>query len=230
MILNLTTDGKIHEGGLKMKKEEHTQSGKHPLDPCSEGSPVQIFARAEERESMTMMQRLLKDRIIFLNGQVDGAVVGYVVPCLFHLESEDPDADILLYINSPGGNISDGMAIFDAMEYIHCDVATVCLGLAASMGSFLLACGAPGKRIALPHSEIMIHQPLAQFPYRQATDLEIHTRHLVRIKGTLNKILAKRTGQDLEKINADVERDYFMTAEEAKDYGIVDEVIIRRPR
>ena len=187
-----------------------------------------IYAQAGQRDAMSMMQRLLKDRIIFLNGQVDGNTVGYVVPSLFHLESEDPDADILLYINSPGGSISDGLAIFDAMEYIHCDVATVCMGLAASMGAFLLACGAPGKRVALPNSEIMIHQPLAQFPYRQATDLEIHTRHLVRLKDTLNKILANRTGQEIEKIKQDVERDYFMTAVEAKEYGIVDEVLQKR--
>ena len=212
-----------------MKDREKTNSNIYPLNPITGGTQAEIFAQAEQRESMTMMQRLMKDRIIFLNGQVDGNTVGYVVPCLFHLESEDPDADILLYINSPGGSISDGLAIFDAMEYIHCDVATICMGLAASMGAFLLACGAPGKRIALPSSEIMIHQPLAQFPYRQATDLEIHTRHLVRLKETLNRVLADRTGQDLEKIKQDVERDYFMTAQEAKDYGIVDEVIRKRP-
>jgi ATP-dependent Clp protease, protease subunit len=198
------------------------------IPPGVEYDPARIVAQSEQRESMTMMQRLLKDRIIFLNGQVDGNTVGYVVPSLFHLEAEDPEADILLYINSPGGSISDGLAIFDAMEYVRCDVATICMGLAASMGAFLLACGAPGKRIALPHSEIMIHQPLAQFPYRQATDLEIHTRHLMRLKKTLNKILAERTGKDLAKIEQDVERDYFMTAEEAKEYGIVDKVISRR--
>lgn len=212
-----------------MKKRKQTNPDHYPVFPKTEEPQAQIFAQAEQKESMSIVQRLLKDRIIFLNGQVDGNTVSYVVPCLFHLESLDPEADILLYINSPGGSISDGMAIFDAMEYIHCDVATICMGLAASMGAFLLACGAPGKRIALPHSEIMIHQPLAQFPYRQATDLEIHTRHLVRLKATLNKILAKRTGQDLEKIKQDVERDYFMTAEEAKAYGIVDEVISKRP-
>jgi ATP-dependent Clp protease protease subunit len=212
-----------------MKKRKQKNPDHYPVFPKTEEPQVQIFAQAEQKESMSIVQRLLKDRIIFLNGQVDGNTVSYVVPCLFHLESLDPEADILLYINSPGGSISDGMAIFDAMEYIHCDVATICMGLAASMGAFLLACGAPGKRIALPHSEIMIHQPLAQFPYRQATDLEIHTRHLVRLKATLNQILAERTGQDLEKIKQDVERDYFMTADEAKAYGIVDEVIRKRP-
>ena len=217
-------------GGLTMKERQKTNQDNYPFNPKTGESQAKIFAQAEQKESMTMMQRLLKDRIIFLNGQVDGNTVSYVVPCLFHLESEDPDADILLYINSPGGSISDGMAIFDVMEYIHCDVATICMGLAASMGAFLLACGTPGKRIALPHSEIMIHQPLAQFPYKQATDLEIHTRHLVRIKATLNNILAERTGQDLEKIKQDVERDYFMTAEEAEEYGIVDEVIRKRPK
>lgn len=207
--------------GKRISEEELILAG-------TDNTPAHVVAQSEQRESITMMQRLLKDRIIFLNGQVDGNTVGYVVPCLFHLEAEDPEADILLYINSPGGSISDGLAIFDAMEYIRCDVATICMGLAASMGAFLLACGAPGKRIALPHSEIMIHQPLAQFPYRQATDLEIHTRHLMRLKKTLNKILAERTGQDLAKIEQDVERDYFMTAEEARKYGIVDKVIGRR--
>jgi ATP-dependent Clp protease protease subunit len=213
-----------------MKKKQKTNQDNYPFNPKTGESQTKIFAQVEQKESMSIMQRLLKDRIIFLNGQVDGNTVSYVVPCLFHLESEDPDADILLYINSPGGSISDGMAIFDVMEYIHCDVATICMGLAASMGAFLLACGTAGKRIALPHSEIMIHQPLAQFPYRQATDLEIYTRHLVRLKETLNQILAERTGQDLEKIKQDVERDYFMTAEEAKEYGIVDEVISKRPK
>jgi ATP-dependent Clp protease protease subunit len=211
-----------------MKKRLKTNADNYPFNPKAGGHQVEIFAQVEQKESISIMQRLLKDRIIFLNGQVDGNTVSYAVPCLFHLESLDPDADILLYINSPGGSISDGMAIFDAMEYIHCDVATICMGLAASMGAFLLAGGAPGKRVALPHSEIMIHQPLAQFPYRQATDLEIHTRHLVRLKDTLNTILAERTGQDIEKIRHDVERDYFMTAEEAKEYGIVDEVIRKR--
>lgn len=211
-----------------MKKRQSTNTDNYPFNPKTGEHQVEIFAQVEQKESMSIMQRLLKDRIIFLNGQVDGNTVNYVVPCLFHLESLDPEADILLYINSPGGSISDGMAIFDAMEYIRCDVATICMGLAASMGAFLLACGAPGKRIALPHSEIMIHQPLAQFPYRQATDLEIHTRHLVRLKETLNRILSERTGQDFKRIKQDVERDYFMTAEEAKEYGIVDEVISKR--
>jgi ATP-dependent Clp protease protease subunit len=211
-----------------MKKRQKKSTDVYPIHPGSTENPARIFAQGEQGESVSIVQRLLKDRIIFLNGPVDGNPVGYVVPCLFHLESMDPDADILMYINSPGGSISDGMAIFDAMEYIRCDVATICMGLAASMGAFLLACGAPGKRIALPHSEIMVHQPLAQFPYRQATDLEIHTRHLVRLKESLNGILAERTGQDIEKIRHDVERDYFMTAEEAKDYGIVDEVIRKR--
>ena len=212
-----------------MSDRKKTNPEIYPFNPYPGISQPHIYAQAEQREFMSMMQRLLKDRIIFLNGQVDGNTVSYVVPSLFHLESLDPDADILLYINSPGGSISDGLAIFDAMEYIHCDVATICMGLAASMGAFLLACGAPGKRVALPSSEIMIHQPLAQFPYRQATDLEIHTRHLVRLKETLNRVLAERTGQDLEKMKQDVERDYFMTAQEAKEYGIVDQVISKRP-
>jgi ATP-dependent Clp protease protease subunit len=216
------------QGGAMKERQRKNPIG-YPFYPGSGESTAAIFAQAEQKESTSIMQRLLNDRIIFLNGQVDGNAVNYLVPCMFHLESLDRDADILLYVNSPGGNISDGMAIFDAMEYIHCDVATVCMGLAASMGAFLLACGAPGKRIALPHSEIMIHQPLAQFPYKQATDLEIHTRHLVRIKETLNQILAERTGQDIGRIKQDVERDYFMTAEEAKEYGIVDEVIRKRP-
>ena len=214
---------------MKKRQKTNPQPQNYPFNPKTGEHQLEIYAQAEQKESMSIMQRLLKDRIIFLNGQVDGNTVNYVVPCLFHLEALDPEADILLYINSPGGSISDGMAIFDVMEYIHCDVATICMGLAASMGAFLLACGAPGKRIALPHSEIMIHQPLAQFPYRQATDLEIHTRHLVRLKETLNRALSERTGQDLKRIKQDVERDYFMTAEEAKEYGIVDKVISKRP-
>jgi ATP-dependent Clp protease protease subunit len=213
-----------------MKEKRKTNPIGYPIYPVPDEGMAGVFAQAEQKESTSIMQRLLNDRIVFLNGPVDGNAVSYLVPCLFHLESLDPDADILLYINSPGGSISDGMAIFDAMEYIRCDVATICMGLAASMGAFLLACGAPGKRIALPHSEIMIHQPLAQFPYKQATDLEIHTRHLVRIKETLNQILAERTGQDIGRIKQDVERDYFMTAEEAKEYGIVDEVIRKRSK
>jgi ATP-dependent Clp protease, protease subunit len=211
-----------------MARNKKRASSDNLILPGLACEPVRPVGQGEQRETVSIVQRLLKDRIIFMNGQVDGNTVGYVVPCLFHLEAEDPEADILLYINSPGGSISDGLAIFDAMEYVRCDVATICMGLAASMGAFLLACGTPGKRIALPHSEIMIHQPLAQFPYRQATDLEIHTRHLVRLKKTLNQILADRTGQTLSKIDQDVERDYFMTAEEAKAYGIVDKVITRR--
>ena len=192
--------------------------------------PMVVERSSEGERAYDIYSRLLKDRIVMLDTDVSEHSASLIVAQMLFLEAENSDKDILFYINSPGGSIHDGLAIFDAMEYINCDVATVCLGMAASMGAFLLACGAPGKRIALPHSEIMIHQPLAQFPYGQATDLEIHINRLMRTKETLNKILARKTGQKLEKIKADVERDYFMTANEAKEYGIVDQVISKREK
>lgn len=168
--------------------------------------------------------RLLKDRIIFLGGPINDAVANTIIAQLLFLESEDPSQDILLYINSPGGHVHSGLAIFDTMNHIKPDVSTVCIGMAASMGSFLLSSGEKGKRFALPYSEIMIHQPHGG-AQGQATDIEITAKQIIRIKETLNNILAKNTGQKISKIEQDVDRDFFMTAEEAKEYGIVDEVL-----
>jgi ATP-dependent Clp protease protease subunit len=174
--------------------------------------------------SYDIYSRLLKDRIVFLGSEIDDNVANVVIAQFLFLEAEDPDKDISLYINSPGGSISAGMAIYDTMQYIRPDVSTMCVGLAASMGAFLLTAGQKGKRYALPNAEIMIHQPLGG-TQGQATDIEIHARRIIRIKEQMNEILAERTGQKLEKIQKDTERDYFMSAMEAKDYGIIDEVI-----
>ena len=177
--------------------------------------------------SYDIYSRLLKDRLIFLGGPIDDTVANLVVAQLLFLESEDPDKDIHLYINSPGGVITAGMAIYDTMQYIRPDVSTICIGMAASMGAFLLTAGAPGKRYALPNSEVMIHQPLGG-AQGQATDIEIHAKKILETKERLNRIMAERTGQSFKKISQDTERDNFMTAEEAKAYGIIDEVIERR--
>jgi ATP-dependent Clp protease protease subunit len=174
--------------------------------------------------SYDIYSRLLKDRIIFLGSGIDDTVANLVIAQLLFLEAEDPDKDISLYINSPGGSITAGMAIYDTLQYIRPDVSTICVGLAASMGAFLLAAGKKGKRYALPNAEIMIHQP-AGGTQGQATDIEIHARRIMNMKESLNKILAERTGQPLERIQKDTDRDYFMTAQEAKEYGIIDEVI-----
>ena len=172
--------------------------------------------------------RLLKDRIIFLSDEVNDTTASLVVAQLLFLEAEDPDKDIHLYINSPGGSVTAGMAIYDTMQYIKPDVSTICIGLAASMGAFLLNAGAKGKRFALPNSEIMIHQPLGG-TRGQATDIEIHAKRILKMKDTLNQILSERTGQPLEKIQMDTERDNFMSSIEAKEYGLIDEVITNRP-
>ncbi|WP_291581568.1 ATP-dependent Clp endopeptidase proteolytic subunit ClpP [Clostridium sp. UBA6640] len=185
--------------------------------------PMVIEQTNKGERSYDIYSRLLKDRIIFLSEEVNPTTASLVVAQLLFLESEDPDKDIYLYINSPGGSITDGMAIYDTMNYIKPDVSTICTGMAASMGAFLLSAGAKGKRFALPNSEIMIHQPLGGFK-GQATDIDIHAKRILRTKETLNKILSENTGQSLEKIQSDVERDYFMTAEEAKEYGLIDEV------
>jgi ATP-dependent Clp protease protease subunit len=174
--------------------------------------------------SYDIFSRLLKDRIIMLSGEVNDVTSNLVVSQLLFLESEDPDKDIYLYINSPGGSITAGMAIYDTMQYIKPDVCTICVGMAASMGAFLLSSGAKGKRFALPNSEIMIHQPLGGFQ-GQATDIDIHARRILKIKDKLNEILAENTNQPIEKIKVDVERDYFMEAEEAAAYGLIDKVI-----
>lgn len=168
--------------------------------------------------------RLLKDRIIFLGSQVNDVVANSIIAQMLFLDAEDPTKDISLYINSPGGSITAGMAIYDTMQFIKADVSTICVGLAASMGAFLLNAGAPGKRYALPNSEIMIHQPLGGAE-GQATDIEIRARRILKMRDKLNHILAERTGQPLERIEKDTDRDYFMSALEAKEYGLVDQVI-----
>ena len=189
--------------------------------------PVVVEQTNRGERSYDIYSRLLKDRIIFLGEEVNDVTASLVVAQMLFLEGEDPDKDINLYINSPGGSITAGMAIYDTMQYIKCDVSTICIGMAASMGAFLLASGAPGKRFALPNSEIMIHQPLGGMQ-GQATDIKIHADRIIKIKETLNKILSDRTGKPYEQICADTERDNFMTALQAKEYGLVDEVIEKR--
>ncbi|MBT8495878.1 MAG: ATP-dependent Clp endopeptidase proteolytic subunit ClpP [Deltaproteobacteria bacterium] len=169
--------------------------------------------------------RLLKDRIIFLGTPVDDTVANTIIAQLLFLESEEPEKDIMIYINSPGGVVTAGLAIYDTMQHVRCDVATICMGQAASMGAFLLAAGTPGKRFALPHSRLMIHQPLGGYQ-GQATDIEIHANEMLRMRKTLNELLGKHTGQDMDRIKKDTERDYFMTAIESKEYGLIDEVVV----
>lgn len=177
--------------------------------------------------SYDIFSRLLNDRIIFLGEEVNATTASLVVAQLLYLEAQDPDKEIQLYINSPGGSVTDGMAIYDTMQYVKCDVSTICVGMAASMGAFLLSSGTKGKRLALPNAEIMIHQPSAGTK-GQVTDMAIHLRRLEIIKKRLNSILADNTGQSLETVTADCERDNFMTAEEAKEYGLIDKVIYAR--
>jgi ATP-dependent Clp protease protease subunit len=177
--------------------------------------------------SYDIYSRLLNDRIVMLNEEVNSASASVVVAQLLYLESQDPTKDISLYINSPGGSVTDGFAIYDTMQYIKCDVSTICMGMAASMGAFLLAAGAKGKRIALPNSTIMTHQPLGGYK-GQATDMEIHTRYMLDIKARLNKILSENTGKPLDIIKNDTERDNFMTAQQALEYGLIDKVIDKR--
>ncbi len=186
--------------------------------------PMVVEQTNRGERSYDIYSRLLKDRIIFLAGEINDDVASLVVAQMIFLEAEDPDKDIYLYINSPGGSVTAGMAIYDTMQYIKCEVNTIVIGMAASMGAFLLAAGAKGKRKALPNSEVMIHQPLGGAS-GQATDVAIHAEHILKTKEKMNKILSERTGQSLKKIKADVERDYFMSADDALEYGIVDEVI-----
>jgi ATP-dependent Clp protease protease subunit len=174
-----------------------------------------------------IFSRLLKDRIVFLGTPINDDIANVVIAQLLFLESEEPEKDIMIYINSPGGHVTAGLAIYDTMQYVRCDVATICMGQAASMGAFLLAAGTKGKRYCLPHSRVMIHQPLAGFQ-GQATDIDIHAREILKTRDTLNELLAKHTGKPITKIKEDTERDYFMSAEQAKDYGIVDEVITQK--
>jgi len=174
-----------------------------------------------------IFSRLLKERIVFLGTQINDEIANVVIAQLLFLESEDPDKDVMIYINSPGGHVTAGMAIYDTMQHIRCDVQTICMGQAASMGAFLLASGTPGKRFALPHARVMIHQPLAGFQ-GQATEIEIHAKELLRTREILNELLAKHTGQPITKIQQDTERDYFMSAAQAKEYGLIDEVFVRK--
>jgi ATP-dependent Clp protease, protease subunit len=189
--------------------------------------PYVIEQTGRGERSYDIYSRLLKERIVFLGTQVDDHVANLILAQLLFLESEDPEKDIYLYINSPGGSVTAGMAIYDTMQYIRPDVATVCMGQAASMGAFLLAGGAKGKRSALPHARIMIHQPSGGFS-GQATDVEIHAREMLRIKAEINRLLANHTGKDVKQIESDSERDFFMGADQAKEYGLIDSIFERR--
>ena len=190
--------------------------------------PMVIEQSGRGERSYDIYSRLLKERVIFLVGPVNDQTANLVVAQLLFLESENPEKDISFYINSPGGSVTAGMAIYDTMNFIKPDVSTLCCGFAASMGAFLLAAGAKGKRYSLPNSKVMIHQVLGG-ARGQASDIEIHARDILRTKDQMNRILAERTGQPLEKIQRDTERDYFLTADESKDYGLIDEVISKRP-
>lgn len=189
--------------------------------------PYVVEQTSKGERSYDIFSRLLNDRIIMLSDQVDDASASLIIAQMLYLEGKDPDKDISFYINSPGGSVTAGMAIYDTMNYIKCDVSTICVGLAASMGAFLLAAGTKGKRFALPHSEIMIHQPLGQ-AQGQASEILIHAEHIKKTRSTLNEILAERTGKPLDVIEHDTDRDNFMSAEEAAAYGLIDQVITNR--
>ena len=189
--------------------------------------PVVIEQTSRGERSYDIYSRLLNDRIIVLSDEVNDVTASLVVAPLLFLESENPDKDIQLYINSPGGSVTSGMAIYDTMQFIKCDVSTICMGMAASMGAFLLAAGAKGKRFSLPNSEIMIHQPLGGAK-GQATDIQIQAEQILKIKDKLNRILSERTGQPLEKVVADTERDNYMSAQEALEYGLIDKIMEKR--
>ena len=191
--------------------------------------PMVVEQTNRGERSYDIYSRLLEDRIIFLADQVDNATASLVVAQMLFLEAKDPDKDIQFYIDSPGGSITAGMSIYDTMQYIKCDVSTICIGMAASMGAFLLAAGTKGKRYALPNSEVMIHQPLISGGLGgQATDIKIHADHIIATRKKMNEILAERTGQTYEKLCEDTERDNYMTAQEAKEYGLIDDVIVSR--
>lgn len=189
--------------------------------------PIVIEQSSRGERAYDIYSRLLKERIVFLGGAIDDDMADLVIAQLLFLEAEDPKRDITLYINSPGGVVTAGLAIYDTMQYIKCDVSTLCLGQAASMGAFLLAAGAKGKRFCLPNTRILIHQPMGGF-HGQATDIDIHAREILRLRQRLNELLSFHTGQPLEKIQEDTERDYFMGGDEAREYGIIDEVITKR--
>ena len=188
--------------------------------------PYVVDQTGNGERSYDIYSRLLEDRIVFISGEIDDASANTIVAQLIYLEAKNPDKDICVYINSPGGSVTAGMAIYDTMKYVKCDVSTICVGLAASMGAFLLAAGTKGKRFCLPNSEVMIHQPLGG-AQGQASDIEITANHIIKTKKKMTEMLAKNTGQSVDKVAKDVDRDYFMTAEEAVKYGIVDKVITR---
>ncbi len=190
--------------------------------------PMVVDQTSKGERSYDIYSRLLEDRIVFITGEITDETADIVVAQLIYLEGKNPEKDIAVYINSPGGSVSAGMAIYDTMNYIKCDVSTICVGLAASMGAFLLASGTKGKRFALPNSEIMIHQPLGG-AQGQASDIQIRANHIQKIKQKMNKILSEKTGQPLEKVEKDTDRDFYMEAEEALEYGIVDKVLEKRP-
>ena len=197
------------------------------MKPMSYLIPTVIEQTHRGERGWDIFSRLLKDRIIFLGTPINDDIANVVIAQLLFLESEEPEKDIMVYINSPGGHVTAGLAIYDTMQYVRCDVATICMGQAASMGAFLLAAGTKGKRYCLPHSRVMIHQPLAGFQ-GQATDIDIHAREILKTRDTLNELLGKHTGQPVTKIKEDTERDYFMSADQAKEYGLVDEVITQK--
>ena len=190
--------------------------------------PMVVEDTGRGERAYDIYSRLLKDRIIFLGGAIEDHMANLIIAQLLFLESEDPDRDIHLYVNSPGGVVTAGMAIYDTMQYIKSPVSTICIGQAASMGAILLAAGAPGKRYALPHARIMIHQPLGGFQ-GQASDINIHAREILRMRESLNELLARHTGQKFEKIAQDTERDFFMDSESARDYGIIDDIVKKKP-
>ncbi|MBP3431706.1 MAG: ATP-dependent Clp endopeptidase proteolytic subunit ClpP [Clostridia bacterium] len=189
--------------------------------------PMVVDQTGANERSYDIYSRLLEDRIVFLTGEINDASANVVIAQLIYLEGKNPDKDIFLYINSPGGSVSAGIAIYDTMNYIKCDVSTICIGLAASMGAFLLSSGAKGKRFALPNSEIMIHQPLGG-AQGQASDIEIQAQHMKKTKNMLNRILSENTGKSLEEIEKDTDRDNYMTPEEAKKYGLIDNIFVTR--
>lgn len=189
--------------------------------------PMVVEQTARGERSYDIYSRLLKERVIFLSGEVEDRMANLIVAQLLFLESEDPDKDISIYINSPGGSVTAGMAIYDTMQFIRPDVRTLCIGQACSMGAFLLAAGAAGKRAALPHARVMIHQPLGGFR-GQASDIQIHAQEILKIKQTLNERLAFHTGQSIERLELDTDRDNFMSAEQAKEYGLIDQVVMQR--
>ncbi|MBQ9785244.1 MAG: ATP-dependent Clp endopeptidase proteolytic subunit ClpP [Clostridia bacterium] len=190
--------------------------------------PMVVEQTGRGERSYDIFSRLLNDRIVFLSDEVNDTTASLVVAQMLFLEAQDPDKDISFYINSPGGSVSAGMAIYDTMQFIKCDVSTICIGMAASMGAFLLSSGTKGKRFALPHSEIMIHQPLGG-ARGQATDIEIQAKQILRIKSTLNQILSENTGKPIDVIERDTDRDNYMTAQEALEYGLIDKIVAKRP-